>query len=72
MAKAAQDASAELTAALARSAQNRRRHAATTSAPVVLIGPSPQQFITSAADLLDRIPALRSEIQRNRLTSPTP
>ncbi|MEU3299699.1 hypothetical protein ABZ729_07730 [Streptomyces sp. NPDC006678] len=38
--------------------------------PVVLIGPSPQQFIESAADLLDRIPALYHPTHRDRLAPP--
>ncbi|MGW2137704.1 hypothetical protein ACWCW2_17055 [Streptomyces sp. NPDC001773] len=42
--KAAQDAGAELTAALARSVENRRRRAEAVSGRVVLIGPSPQQY----------------------------
>ncbi|MFI6489192.1 hypothetical protein [Streptomyces sp. NPDC050564] len=58
IARAAQDAGAELTAALARAVENRRRQAGAESGRVVLVGPSPQQFIESAVDLLDRIPAL--------------
>ncbi|MGY5079243.1 hypothetical protein ACWIGX_19485 [Streptomyces nigrescens] len=37
---------------------------------VVLIGPSPQQFIESAIDLLDRTPALCHAIHRDRLAPP--
>ncbi|MEU4173777.1 hypothetical protein [Streptomyces sp. NPDC026589] len=33
----------------------------------MLIGPSPEQFIESAIDLLDRIPALYRAIHRDRL-----
>ncbi|WP_186778996.1 hypothetical protein [Streptomyces salinarius] len=66
IAKAAQDAAAELTAALARALENQRRQAAVTSRRVVLIGPTPQQFIESAADLLDRIPALCDAVSRDR------
>jgi hypothetical protein len=66
IAKAAQDAAAELTAALARAVENQRRQAAATSGRAVLIGPTPQQFVESAADLLDRIPALRDAISRDR------
>ncbi|MFE0904947.1 hypothetical protein ACFW3Y_17095 [Streptomyces rochei] len=70
IAKAAQDAAAELTAALARAVENQRRQAAATSRRVVLIGPTPQQFIESAADLLDRIPALCDAVSRDRPESP--
>lgn len=66
IAKAAQDAAAELTAALARAVENQRRQVAATSRRVVLIGPTPQQFIESAADLLDRIPALCDAASRDR------
>ncbi|MFF9785126.1 hypothetical protein [Streptomyces nigrescens] len=72
LAKAAQDAGAELAAALARAVENRRRRADAVSGPVVLIGPSPQQFIESATDLLDRIPALSHAIHRDQLMPPTP
>ncbi|MFD3580862.1 hypothetical protein [Streptomyces sp. NPDC058683] len=72
IAKAAQDAGAELTAALARAMENRRRQAETASGRVVLVGPSPQQFIASATDLLDRIPALCHAIHRDRLIPPSP
>ncbi|WP_367435036.1 hypothetical protein [Streptomyces celluloflavus] len=72
IAKAGQDAGAELTAALARAVENQRRCAGTASGPVVLIGPSPQQFIESAADLLDRIPALCHAIHPNQLVPPNP
>ncbi|MGX1115923.1 hypothetical protein RKD37_001286 [Streptomyces ambofaciens] len=68
--RAAQDAAAELTAALARAVENQRRQAAATSRRVVLIGPTPQQFIESAADLLDRIPALCDAVSRDRPQSP--
>ncbi|KOV35688.1 hypothetical protein AB0420_32510 [Streptomyces caelestis] len=68
--KAAQDAAAELTAALARAMENQRRQADATSRRVVLIGPTPQQFIESAADLLDRIPALCDAVSRDRPESP--
>ncbi|MFG3126806.1 hypothetical protein ACGFZU_03735 [Streptomyces tendae] len=67
IAKAAQDAGAELTAALARAVENRRRQAGAASGRVVLVGPSPQQFIESAVDLLDRIPALSHATSRDRL-----
>ncbi|MGW9356386.1 hypothetical protein [Streptomyces diastaticus] len=70
IAKAAQDATAELTAALARAMENQHRQAAATSRRVVLIGPTPQQFIESAADLLDRIPALCDAVSRDRPESP--
>ncbi|MFE1071151.1 hypothetical protein ACFW5W_07975 [Streptomyces sp. NPDC058783] len=69
IAKAAQDAGAELTAALARAIENRRRQADARSGRVVLVGPSPQQFIESAVDLLDHIPALYHAITRDRLIS---
>ncbi|MEU9413007.1 hypothetical protein AB0E08_45920 [Streptomyces sp. NPDC048281] len=65
IAKAAQDASAELAAALARSLENQRR-ADTASGRLVLIGPTPQQFIASAADLLDHILALCHVMSRDR------
>ncbi|MEV8125390.1 hypothetical protein AB0P07_15010 [Streptomyces sp. NPDC085944] len=52
-AKAAQDASAELTAALARAVENERRRRDATTSPPVLLRPTPQQFAASAADLLD-------------------
>ncbi|MFE4212165.1 hypothetical protein [Streptomyces sp. NPDC056844] len=71
IAKAAQDAGAELTAALARTVENQRRFADAPSGPVVVLGPSPQQFIASATDLLDRIPALCHAIHRDRLMPPT-
>lgn len=70
IAKAAQDAAAELAAALARGVENQRRQAAATSLRVVLIGPTPQQFIESAADLLDRILALCDAVSRDRPESP--
>ncbi|WP_148587958.1 hypothetical protein [Streptomyces sp. WAC01526] len=72
IAKAAQDAGAELAAALARAVENRRRRADAVSERVVLVGPSPQQFIESATDLLDRIPALYHAIHRDRLVPPSP
>ncbi|MEW1599434.1 hypothetical protein [Streptomyces sp. NPDC093808] len=50
--------------------ENQRRQAAATSRRVVLIGPAPQQFIESAADLLDRIPALCDAVSRGRPESP--
>ncbi|MGW2689569.1 hypothetical protein ACWC6I_41250 [Streptomyces sp. NPDC001414] len=65
IAKAAQDAAAELAAALARGVENQRR-ADTASGRVVLIGPTPQQFIASAADLLDPISALCHVMSRDR------
>ncbi|WP_405388179.1 hypothetical protein OG596_09590 [Streptomyces sp. NBC_01102] len=71
IAKAAQDAGAELTAALVRAVENQRRCAAASSGPVVVIGPSPKQLIASAADLLGRIPALCHAIHRERLVPPT-
>ncbi|MGP3756877.1 hypothetical protein [Streptomyces sp. IBSNAI001] len=71
IAKVAQDAGAELASALARSVENERRCAAAPSGPVVVLGPSPQQLIASAADLLDRIPALCHAIHRGRLVPPT-
>ncbi|MFD4257605.1 hypothetical protein ACFWR9_08230 [Streptomyces sp. NPDC058534] len=52
-AKTAQDASAELTAALARAVENECRRRDATTTPPVLLRPTPQQFVTSAADLLD-------------------
>ncbi|MFE6417442.1 hypothetical protein ACFVN4_03055 [Streptomyces rochei] len=61
---------AELTAALARAVENQRRQAAATSRRVVLIGPTPQQFIESATDLVDRIPALCDAVSRDRPQSP--
>lgn len=70
--KAAQAADVELAAALARAVENQRRRADATSEPVVFIGPSPEQFIKSAADLLDRIPALSHAIHRDQLMPPTP
>ncbi|MFD5256824.1 hypothetical protein ACFWM5_28830 [Streptomyces bobili] len=71
IAKAAQDAAAELTAALARAVENQRRQAAAATRRVVLIGPTPQQFIESAADLLDRIPALCDAVSHDRPESPS-
>ncbi|MDX2621614.1 hypothetical protein ABZ745_24135 [Streptomyces sp. NPDC013082] len=67
IAKAAQDASAELTAALARAVENQRQCVATSSGRVVVIGPSPEQLIASAANLLGRVPALCHAIHRDRL-----
>ncbi|MFF4962326.1 hypothetical protein [Streptomyces sp. NPDC001222] len=72
IARAAQDAGAELTAALARAVENQRLRVDGASEPVVLIGPSPQQFIESAADLLDRVPALYHAIHRDELMPPRP
>lgn len=72
IAKTAQDAGAELTAALARAVENRCRRADAVSGRVVLIGPSSRQFIESATDLLDRIPALYHAIHRDRLIPPSP
>ncbi|WP_435612739.1 hypothetical protein [Streptomyces sp. bgisy159] len=71
IAKAAQDASAELTSALARAVENQRRRANATKGPAILIRPSPQQFIESATDLLDRIPTLHHAIHRDRLIPPS-
>ncbi|MFD6434352.1 hypothetical protein [Streptomyces venezuelae] len=70
IAKAAQDAAAELAAALARGVENQRRQAHAASGPVVLLGPTPQQFIESAADLLDDIPALCQAISHHRPEAP--
>ncbi|MFD4611937.1 hypothetical protein ACFWOT_28475 [Streptomyces sp. NPDC058440] len=64
--KAAQDAAAELTTALARDVENQRRRADARSERVVPIGPTPQQFIEPTADLLDHIPALCHAITRDR------
>ncbi|MFE0796301.1 hypothetical protein [Streptomyces mutabilis] len=61
----AQDAAAELSAALACAVENQRRQADAASRWVVLIGPTPQQFIESAADLLDRIPTLCDAVSRD-------
>lgn len=72
IAKAAQDTGAELTAAVARAVENRRRRADAAPGRAVLIGPSPQQFIESATELLDRIPALYHAIHRDRLITPNP
>ncbi|MFI5751061.1 hypothetical protein ACIBBE_35315 [Streptomyces sp. NPDC051644] len=72
IARAAQDAGAELAAAVARAVENRRRRADAAPGRAVLIGPSPQQFIESATDLLDRIPALYHAIHRDRLITPNP
>ncbi|MGQ4381431.1 hypothetical protein ACN6K9_005747, partial [Streptomyces sp. SAS_267] len=66
IAKAAQDAGAELAAA----SPAPWRTSAAASGRVVLIGPSPRQFIESATDLLDRIPALCHAIHRDRLIPP--
>ncbi|MFI9496217.1 hypothetical protein ACIG8K_32380 [Streptomyces halstedii] len=63
-------AGAELTAALARAVENQRRQTHATSCRVVLIGPAPQQFIESAAGLLDRILALCDAVSRDRPESP--
>ncbi|MEU9069024.1 hypothetical protein AB0D60_19320 [Streptomyces sp. NPDC048306] len=52
-AKDAQDASAELTAALARAVENERRRRDATTSPPVLLRPTPQQLVASAANLLD-------------------
>ncbi|MEV5843622.1 hypothetical protein AB0M32_16840 [Streptomyces sp. NPDC051985] len=71
IAKAAQNAAAELTAALARAVENQRRQADAASTRVVLIGPSPQQFIESATGLLGRIPALAHAIPCDRLIPPS-
>lgn len=70
IAKAAQDSAAELTAALARAVENQRRQAAATSRRVVLNGPTPQQLIESAADLLYRISALCDAVSRDRPECP--
>lgn len=56
-------------AELTRSVENQRR-AATASGRVVLVGPTPQQFIESASDLLARIPALCHSISQDRPKSP--
>lgn len=71
IAKAAQDAGAELAAALARGVENQRRQADAVSRRVVLVGPTPQQFIESAVDLLDRILALCHAISRERPIPPS-
>ncbi|GAA2647543.1 hypothetical protein [Streptomyces lunalinharesii] len=63
-AKAAQDASAELTAALARAVENERRRRDATTSPPVLLRPTPQQFVTSAADLLDGLLSSHRELPR--------
>ncbi|MER5440113.1 hypothetical protein [Streptomyces sp. NPDC002790] len=58
-AKTAQDASAELTTALSRAVENECRRRDATTSPPVFLRPTPQQFITSAADLLDGLPPPR-------------
>ncbi|MFI6019158.1 hypothetical protein ACIBCP_16230 [Streptomyces sp. NPDC051287] len=63
-------AGAELAAALARSVENQRRAATTSGRVVVLVGPTPQQFIESASDLLARIPALCHSTSQDRPKSP--
>lgn len=72
IAKAAQDAGAELTAALARAAENQRRRHEAASKPAILIGPSPRQFIESAIDLLAGLLVLCHAIRRDRLLPPNP
>ncbi|WP_455355303.1 hypothetical protein [Streptomyces sp. SYSU K217416] len=72
IAKAAQDVGAELTAALARTAENQRRRHEALPKPAILIGPSPRQFIESAIDLLDGLLALCHAIRRDRLLPPHP
>ncbi|WP_406326824.1 hypothetical protein [Streptomyces sp. NBC_00203] len=69
IAKAAQDAGAELSSALTRAMENQRRRAHATHEPLVLLRPSPQQYVESATDLLDAIPALCQAIQRDSLTT---
>lgn len=71
IAKAAQDAGAELTAALARAAENQRRRHEAASKPAILVGPSPRQFIESAINLLDGLLALCHAIRRDRLLPPS-
>ncbi|MFJ9085745.1 hypothetical protein ACIRL3_25320 [Streptomyces sp. NPDC102384] len=70
-AKAAQDASAELTAALSRAVENQQRRAGATTSPPVLLRPTPQQFVTSAADLLDACHAPRRD-HSPQPTAPVP
>ncbi|WP_435853752.1 tryptophan synthase subunit alpha [Streptomyces purpurascens] len=66
-----QDTGAELAAALARGVENQRRQADAVSKRVVLVGPTPRQFIESAVDLLDRILALCHAISRERPIPPS-
>ncbi|MFF5556965.1 hypothetical protein RI578_09920 [Streptomyces sp. BB1-1-1] len=69
-AKAAQDASAELTAALARAVENQRRRAYAATSPPVLLRPTPQQFVASAADLLDGLLTLCRPLRRDHSQPP--
>ncbi|WP_145502694.1 hypothetical protein [Streptomyces sp. CFMR 7] len=70
-AKAAQNASAELTAAaLARAAENQRRRADAPTSPPVLLRPTPQQFVASAADLLDGLLAQCHALRRDHSQPP--
>ncbi|WP_326731786.1 hypothetical protein [Streptomyces phaeochromogenes] len=69
-AKAAQDASAELTAALARAVENQQRRAASATSPPVLIRPTPQQFVASAVDLLDGLLSLCHAHRRDHSQPP--
>ncbi|MFD8117921.1 hypothetical protein [Streptomyces microflavus] len=69
-AKAAQDASAELTAALARAVENQRRRADAPTSPPVVLRPTPQQFVASAADLLDGLLAQCHALLRDHSQPP--
>ncbi|HBF85279.1 MAG TPA: hypothetical protein DD420_36740 [Streptomyces sp.] len=70
IAKAAQDASAELTAALTRAIENQQRRADAATSPPVLLRPTPQQFVASAADLLDGLLALCDALRRDHSQPP--
>lgn len=69
-AKAAQDASAELTAALVRAVENQRRRADAPTSPPVVLRPTPQQFVASAADLLDGLLAQCHALRRDHSQPP--
>ncbi|MEV3950104.1 hypothetical protein AB0K57_20970 [Streptomyces halstedii] len=69
-AKAAQDASAELTASLARAVENQRRRADAPTSPPALLPPTPQQFVASAGDLLDGLLALCHALRRDHFQPP--
>ncbi|HEY9327339.1 MAG TPA: hypothetical protein VIS09_03695 [Streptomyces sp.] len=70
IAKAAQDASAELTAALTRAIENQQRRTGAATSPPVLLRPTPQQFVASAADLLDGLLAALCDALRRDHSQP--
>ncbi|WP_406220664.1 hypothetical protein [Streptomyces decoyicus] len=68
VAQTTQEAAMQLTTGLAREVEHRRVATAAGGSPVVVVGPSPQQHLLAAVDLLKRVPNLCAAA-RNRLAA---